>query len=47
MNNDWQTWTAAGIVALTAGIFAIRFFTRKKTGCGSGCGCGAARKVQK
>ena len=42
--NDWQTWTALGIVALTAGVFVWRALVKKKKpGCGGGCGCAAPK----
>lgn len=42
MNEDWQTWAAAGIVAITAAIFLFRLTRKKrKPGCGSACGCAA------
>ena len=39
---DWQTYTAAGIVALTILIFLVRLARRSGGGpsCGGGCGCG-------
>jgi hypothetical protein len=39
---DWQTLTAAGIVALTLVIFLVRLARRprRKSGCGHDCGCG-------
>ena len=38
---DWQTLTAAGIVAITLTIFLVRLARpKKKTGCGKDCGCG-------
>lgn len=39
---DWQTLTAAGLVAITLTIFLIRLARpkRKKAGCKQGCGCG-------
>jgi hypothetical protein len=38
---DWQTYTAAGIVALTLVIFLVRLSKRsgKKGSCGHSCGC--------
>lgn len=44
MNYDWQTPAALAVVLTTAGIFAYRLLTRKKTGCGGGCACPAPRK---
>lgn len=39
MNQEQQTWTALGVVALTGILLAIRWWrARKKPGCG-GCGC--------
>ena len=41
--NDWQSWTALGIVGLTVLAFAIRAKRKgkkKSGGCGSGCGPG-------
>jgi hypothetical protein len=41
MNNDWQTWTAAGVVVATALIFARRMWKgRKKHGGCNTCGSG-------
>jgi hypothetical protein len=41
MNTDWQTWAAAGVVAITAIIFLSRALRKKKTGGGCGtCGSG-------
>jgi len=38
--NDWQTWTALGVVMLTAAAFAWRALRKKKKpGCGGGCDC--------
>lgn len=38
---DWQTYTAAGIVAVTLAIFIFRLTRpKKKSGCGHDCGCG-------
>ena len=38
---DWQTITAASIVALTVAVFVFRLARPgKKPGCGRGCGCG-------
>jgi hypothetical protein len=43
--NDWQTWAALSVVAVTAGIFAWRAVAkRKKDGCGGGCGCAHTTK---
>jgi hypothetical protein len=39
MNNDWQTWTALGVVIITAALFAARAMRKKKGGCSS---CGSA-----
>jgi len=41
--NDWQSWTALGIVGLTVLAFVIRAKRKgkkKSGGCGSGCGPG-------
>lgn len=42
--NDWQTYTALGLVALTAVVFLIRLSRPKKKKAGGckkpGCGCG-------
>ena len=41
---DWQTYTAAGIVAITLVVFLVRLARpKKKTGCGNDCGCGRKR----
>ncbi len=42
MSIDWQTLTAAGIVAITLTIFLVRLARpKKKSGCGKqDCGCG-------
>lgn len=41
---DWQTYTAAGIVAITLVIFLVRLARpKKKPGCGHDCGCGRKR----
>ena len=39
MANNWQTWSALGIVAATVVIMLYRVLTRRKAGCGSDCGC--------
>lgn len=44
MTSEQQAWAAAAIVILTVGIFAFRLFSKKKPGCGGGCGCAAAKK---
>jgi hypothetical protein len=44
MTTQWQTWAALTVVLITATVMAYRTFFRKKTGCGSGCGCGGAKK---
>jgi hypothetical protein len=38
---DWQSITAAAIVALTAALFLARLLTRRKSGnsCGTSCDC--------
>lgn len=38
---DWQSITAAAIVALTAAVFLARLLTRRKSGnsCGTSCDC--------
>lgn len=42
---NWQTPIAAGIVAITAGIFLFRLIrSKKKSGCGGSCDCGKSRK---
>lgn len=39
---DWQTWTAIGVIVVTALAFAIKSAKKKSgSGCGS-CGCGQA-----
>lgn len=39
--NDWQSWAALGVVAITAVIFLFRATSRKKQGgCEGSCGCG-------
>jgi len=48
MSGDWQTWTALGIVALTAVLFVVRAVRRRrasKSGCPSAadCGCSGAK----
>jgi len=44
-NNDWQSWAALTVVAVTIITFAARHLRQKKAGsCGSGCGCGAEKK---
>jgi hypothetical protein len=44
MNGDWQTWSAAGVVIMTAIVFVIRAMKRKKRS--SGCGtCGGGSKT--
>ncbi len=41
---DWQTLTAAAIVAITLGIFIARLARpKKKSGCGKDCGCGKSK----
>jgi hypothetical protein len=43
MNADWQTWTAAGVVVVTAIIFLSRALKKKKHG---GCNtCGSSSKT--
>jgi hypothetical protein len=39
---DWQTYTATGIVAVTALVFLVRLARKGGggPGCGGGCGCG-------
>lgn len=40
MQLDWQTITAAAVVAATLTIFLVRLTRpKKKGGCGHGCGC--------
>ncbi|MEY5019502.1 MAG: hypothetical protein RLZ22_590 [Verrucomicrobiota bacterium] len=43
---DWQTYTAAGMVALTVLIFLVRLARRGGGGpsCGGGCGCSDKHK---
>lgn len=42
---DWQSYIAAGIVAITLTIFLVRLARpRKKGGCGHGCGCGKEKR---
>jgi len=42
--NNWQTWAALSIVAITGGVFVWRALTKKKSGgCGGGCGCAPAK----
>ncbi len=45
MNENLQTWIAAGVVFLTLAAFIVRFLRRRKNpgGCGGGCGCEATR----
>ncbi len=47
MTPEQQTWAAVAIVVLTAGIFAFRCFSKKKPGCGGGCGCAPKRKEER
>ncbi len=45
---DWQTWAALGLVALTLGLFTraiLRSRKGKSTGCGGGCHCTVKDKV--
>ena len=44
MTPEQQSWCALGIVLLTAGIFIWRLASRKKSGCGGGCGCSIPKK---
>lgn len=39
--NDWQSWTALTVVAITALLFVRRALKRRRSGggCGGGCGC--------
>jgi hypothetical protein len=38
--NDWQSIGALAIVGITATVFIWRAWrSRKKEGCGGGCGC--------
>lgn len=39
MKTDWQSWAALAVVFATAAVMAYRVLVRKKTGCGSNCGC--------
>jgi hypothetical protein len=43
MSADWQTWAALAIVVVTAAILAYRVLLKRKTGCGSDCGCGSLK----
>ena len=44
MQSDWQTWAAAGLVALTLVIFLVRLARRKNSSaCGKDCGCDKPR----
>ena len=44
-DNDWQSWAALAVVAVTIGVFLARSLRRKKAGgCGGGCGCDSAKK---
>lgn len=40
MNSNWQSWAAPVVVFLTAVIMIYRLAVKRKTGCGSDCGCG-------
>ncbi len=44
--NDWQSYAALAVVAVTAGVFVWRAFCRKKPGCRGGCGCDSPKKPQ-
>lgn len=48
MSEEWQTFIAAMVVAVTAAIFAARLIRPRAGGCGSGgCGgCGCKPKGQ-
>ena len=37
--DDWQSWAAAGVVALTLLVFTLRLGKKRGRGCGGGCGC--------
>lgn len=38
--NDWQSWAALTVVAITFLLFARRALRRRRNGgCGGGCGC--------
>jgi hypothetical protein len=48
MTPEIQTTLALGVVALTAGLFLVRFLRKRtKLGCASGCGCSSPRPVKK
>lgn len=44
MNPSLDTILVVAALFGALGFFAARFFRRKKKGCESGCGCGAAKK---
>ena len=39
MISNWQSWAAPVVVLVTAAIMLYRGILKRKTGCGSGCGC--------
>lgn len=41
MNNDWQSWAAAGVVTVTAAAFLVRAMKRRKKAAGCNT-CGSA-----
>ena len=45
---DWQTWAALAVLALTLGLFtraALRSRKRSQSACGGGCHCTVKDKV--
>jgi hypothetical protein len=47
MNGDWQAWAAAGVVLVTAIIFALRMTRKKKAGGCNTCGSGGPPKKRR
>jgi hypothetical protein len=50
MSNDWQTWTALGIVVITAVLYIRHLLRRKSKGggsCDSDCNCDDANDNDK
>lgn len=51
MSEEWQTFIAAMVVAVTAAIFAARLIRPRGGGCGSGgcggCGCKPKAKANR
>ena len=46
--DEWQTWAALAVVALTLGLFTraiLRSRKGKSTGCGGGCHCTVKDKI--